>query len=154
MYFFILASAFSSVDTPSLEQTAFNYFASEVVAKRYPQAEHFYLTGQSEAEANISGPFWKCFPGTDFPAFWRSQHANGVAIVLIAYREFSLFKKSAVSKKGRLQVRIYRAVVGSDGASYTYIKVYKIHHFVDHYLIKIMGANNEIVDVCQENEII
>jgi hypothetical protein len=153
MHFLFLASMLASVNPPSPEQTAFNYFASEIVAKQYSQVSHLYLTGQSEAEATIKGPFRECFAGTDFQSFWYGQHSTVAAAVPITYRGFPAFKKAAASGNGRLQVRIYRAVASSDGF-YTYISVYKIHHFVDHYLIKVSGVNSEVVEVCRKSEII
>ena len=75
------------------------------------------------------------------------------ATVPIAYRGFPPFRKAVGAGKGRLHVRIYRAVAGSDGF-YTYIKVYKTHHFVDHYLLKASGVSLEVVEVCRKSEII
>jgi hypothetical protein len=139
--------------TPPPEQTAFNYFATVLVAQYYPQAKHLYLTGHSETDASLVGPFADCFPGAGVDAFWRSQPATTGAPVPIAYRGFPVFKHTGMLRRGGLQVRIHRAVAGPDGV-YTHLSVYRVQRFVDHYLIKVSGTTPAVVEVCRGSEII
>lgn len=135
------------------EQTAFNYFATVLVAQYYPHAKRLYLTGHSEAEASLTGPFAACFPGTRFAGWWRSQPAATGTPELISYRGFPVFKRTGTFRRGGLQVRIYRAVAGPGGA-YTHLYVYRAQHFVDHYLLKVSNTMPVTVEVCRGSEII
>jgi hypothetical protein len=141
----------TSVTPP--EQTAFDYFATVLVAQYYPQAKRLYLTGHSQADASLAGPFAACFPGTGFETFWRGRSTTTGAPVPIAYRGFPVFKRTGVFRRGGLQVRVHRAVTGPDGA-YTHLYVYRAQHFVDHYLIKVSGTTPAVVEVCRGSEII
>ncbi len=146
----LLASLFPLVATPSPEQTAFEYFATVLVVGQYPRAKHLYLTGRSEAQAHVKGLFAPCFPDTGFRAFWAANEATDAPAVPIAYRAFSRFKRASAFNRGGTQVRLYRAVTGL-GGTYVYLAVYKMHHFTDHYLVKISDAGE--VEVCKQGEI-
>jgi hypothetical protein len=148
-----LAALVPLASAPPPEQTAFNYFATVLVAQYYPHAKRLYLTGNSEAESSLVGPFAACFPGTGFADWWRSQSAVTGAPVPIAYREFPVFKRTGAFRRGGLQVGVCRAVAGPSG-TYTHVYVYRAHHFVDHYLIKISGTTPGAVEVCRSGEII
>jgi|GEM_PF-5106136 len=150
---FLLTALLSLFSTPSPEQTAFNYFASRLVAQYYPLAKHLYLTGHSEAEASLVGPFAACFPGTGFDSFWRGQQAITMSPVPIVYREFPVFKRTNAFRTGGLQVRVQRAVSGPSG-TFVHLYVYRPQHFVDHYLIKVSAATSAVVDICRGSETI
>jgi hypothetical protein len=153
MSFLLLAALVPLASAPSPEQTAFNYFATVLVAQYYPQAKRLFLTGHSEADASLMGPFAACFPGTGFDSFWRGQQATTVTQVPIAYRGFPVFKRTSAFRAAGLQVRVHRAVAGPGGV-YTHLYVYRVQHFVDHYLIKVSGTTPAVVEFCRGSEII
>ena len=149
----LLAALAPLVSASPPEQTAFNYFATVLVAQYYPQAKHFYLTGRSEAEASLAGRFAACFPGTGFAGWWGGPPAATGAPVPIAYRGFPVFKRTGAFHRGGLQVRIYRAIAGPGGA-YTHLYVYRAQHFVNHFLLKVSDTTPAVVEVCRVSEII
>lgn len=153
MPFTLLTALFPLASGPPPEQTAFNYFATVLVAQYYPQAKHLYLTGRSETDVSLRGPFAACFPETGFDTFWSGQQATTGATVAINYRGFPVFKRTGVFRNSGLQVRVHRAVAGPGGV-YTYLYVYRMHHFADHYLIKISGTTPAVTEVCRGSEII
>jgi hypothetical protein len=150
---FLLLAALVPLASAPPEQTAFNHFATVLVAQYYPHAKRLYLTGNSEAESSLVGPFAACFPGTGFADWWRSQSAVTGAPVPIAYRGFSVFKRTGAFRRGGLHVRVYRAVAGPSG-TYTHVSVYRAQHFVHHYLIEVSGTTPAAVEVCRSGEII
>jgi hypothetical protein len=149
----LLAALVTLQSAPSPEQVAFNYFATVLVTQYYPRAKRLYLTGQSEADMSLTGPFAACFPGTGFESFWRSQQATTVASVPIAYQRFSVFKRTSAWRTGGLQVRIHRAVTGPGGV-YTHLYVYRAQHFIDYYLIKVSATTPTVVEFCRGSVII
>ncbi len=153
MSFLLLATLFSIASPPPPEQTAFNYFATVLVARYYPTAKHLYFPGHSEPTASLAGPFAACFPGTGFDALWGEQPTSTGAPVPITTSGFPLFKRTGFLRRGGLQVRMYRAVAGPGGV-YTNLYVYRAQHFVDHYLIKVSGSTPAVVEVCRASEII
>ena len=153
MTFLHLAALVALESAPLPEQTAFNYFATELVARYYPQTKHLYLTGYSEADASLRGPFRKCFSGAGFESFWQRQPTTDTTRVPIDYHGFSVFKRVNMFRKGGLQVRINRTVTGPDG-SLTHLYVYRARHFVDHYLIKVSPTTPAVIEFCRGNEII
>lgn len=129
-------------------------FCNEIIEVNYQAEKCLYFTGYSEAEESIAGPFAQCYK-TDqqFEDFFyqnKKNKSNSIAINLAGASNVKAAKKI---KSNKLNLEIYRAVVNKDEV-YVYIKVFKMKHFVDHYLVKISSDSREIVDVCRVNEII
>ena len=152
-FFGLMYRILSLAPSPPPEQTAFNYFATVLVARYYPTAKHLYVPGHSEPDASLAGPFAACFPGTGFEALWGTQLVSTGAPVPIATSGFPCFRRTGLLRRGGLQVRVYRAVTGPGGV-YTNLYVYWAQHFVDHYVIKISGSTPAVVEVCRASEII
>ena len=151
---FLLLTALLPLAAPSPpEQTAFNYFATVLVARYYPTAKRLYFPGRSEPEASLAGPFARCFPGTGFDALWGAQAVATSAPIPITTSGFPLFKRTGFWRRGGLQIRLYRAVNGPGGV-YTNLYVCRAQHFVDHYVIKVSDSTPTTVEVCRASEII
>lgn len=155
MYLILLILSFISITSrPNAEQIAFDYFANEILSKKYHQISKVYFPGRSELEESIAGPFSQCFETDEsFSKYFYQHKKTASEEVCIDFTAFPKFKKSVKSKANNLNLRVYRAVNNND-ISYVYIKVYKEKHFVDHYLIKISLHDAAVVDVCRINETI
>lgn len=147
----LLASTVFCAQALSPEQTAFNYFATVLVAQYYPQAKYLFLSGQSEATAPSKGPFGECFPDGEFRVFWAVYRPVAGPAVPVAYHQFPVFKRATTHSTKQLQVRLYRAFVGP-GGTYTYVTVSKSGHFTDHYLLKVSDLAPGEVRVCRQAE--
>jgi hypothetical protein len=151
---FILLITASAVKAQQInfEQTAFDYFVTEIFTQKYPDAKVLYYSGQTENERSIAGPFAKCFQSdSDFSQFFYKQKKSESEKLAIESSSHQQIKKTSKAKSKQLNLRIYRAVTNGE-IVYVYIKVFKEKHFVDHYLVKI--SSNKVVDACHENEII
>lgn len=147
-----IVTSLLAIANASPEQVAFNYFATEIINKSYPDSKAIYFSGQTEGEKSISGPFVQCFKSdTDFGEFYYQWRKSEDEKLNIESSNFSILQKSSKPKLRQLNLKIYRAVA-NDETVYVYIKVFKEKHFVDHYLLKI--SSNIVVDVCHKNEVI
>ena len=136
-------------DSP--EQIALDYFASQIMGKNYDSSP-IYFSGQTETEKNIAGPFARCFESDpDFSQFYYRQKKSVADKLNIESSDFPIFKKSSKTRSRALNLKIYRVVTNGDD-KYVYIQVFKEKHFVHHYLFRI--SSNNVVDVCNVNEII
>lgn len=152
IFMFLIAALATQAQQINFEQTAFNYFATEIFTQNYPNAKGIYYSGQTESERSIAGQFAKCFESdSNFSQFYYEQKKSESEKLIIESGTFHQFKKTAKTKSKQLNLRIYRAVTNGEMA-YVYIKVFKENHFVDHYLIKV--SSNKAVDACHVNEII
>jgi len=136
------------------EQIAFDYFIENTFDVKYVDNGKAFFSGLSESKASISGPFQDCFKSDDsFKDFFYNEKAESVSQQRIDFTETKRFRKSCKVKKKGLNVEVYRAV-DRDGFAYVYLKVYKMQHFVDHYLYKVSLSDLEVVDTCSQSEII
>ena len=152
IFIFLITTLAVQAQPINFEQTAFNYFATEIFPQNYPSAKIICYSGQTEIERSIAGPFAKCFESDgNFSQFYYQQRKSESEKLTIESGTFHQFKIKAKTKSKQLNLRIYRAVTNGEIA-YVYIKVFKEKHFVDHYLIKV--SSNQVVDACHMNEII
>lgn len=150
----ILVTTYAQAQQINFEQKAFNHFASEIISANYQAEKCIYFTGYSETQQSIAGPFAQCFKSDqEFEEFFYQNKKINSRSIPIDIANFSNVKASKKPKPSKLNLKIYRAVVNDDKV-YVYIKVFKMKHFVDHYLIKISSNSGEVVDVCRINEII
>lgn len=154
IFIILITAAAAQAQQITVEQIAFNHFATEVFAQNYPNAKRVFYYGQTEREETIGGPFAECFKSdSDFQELLYQKHKMVTEKIDIESEGFPQFKVSSKSKPKQLNLRIYRAVKRNE-IVYVYMKVYREMHFVDHYLIKISVATQKVLDVCHTNEII
>lgn len=136
------------------EQKGFNYLVEEIIQVKYPKESYLFFSGQSEKYKSINGPFSQCFDSDkNFEHFFylsKEVNSNRIPIEL---NHLSNINRSKKIKSNKLNAVIYRAVVDGNSA-YVYIKVFKLKHFTDHYLIKLSTISGEIIDYCEVNEVI
>lgn len=138
----------------SFEQKAFDYFVNEIIAANYQEEKFLYFTGNSETEKSIAGPFAQCY-NTDqqFEDFFYQNKKIKSTSIAIDLAQAANIKATKKVKSNKINLELYRSVVNEDEV-YVYIKVFKVKHFVDHYLVKISSDSREVIDVCRVNEII
>ena len=150
IFFFSLLINYVHLDS---EQLAFNFFLNQLLSRYYPEVEKINFSGKTIGEKRLNGPFLKCEFGEDFNYFYKEFNAKQSNEIEISYEGFSIINESKKISKKHLNLLVYRFVEFKDH-DYVYIKVYKVDHFVDHYLIKISKKNKEVQGYCRFSEII
>ncbi len=137
------------------EQTAYDYFITEILIQEYREEKRVYYSGYTEEKIHFSGILLDCFESVDRFRELVSTFQNIESeklLIQISSTSVNL-KRSKRVKMGKLNLEVYRAIITGD-QTYVYLTVYKPKHFVDHYLITISPESREVIDVCLKSEII
>ncbi|MEM6526371.1 MAG: hypothetical protein AAF693_21430 [Bacteroidota bacterium] len=136
---------------PQFEQMAFDYFLNNTLSENYSESGKLYFEGCTESTVSITGLFMDCFESEKMFKELYSQYSSVESDKLPLDSRDKLTTTKHVKKKG-LNVEVYRAIV-TDSSSYVYLSVYKVNHFVDHYLFEI-DSSETVSEYCKQSEII
>jgi hypothetical protein len=135
------------------EQTAYNYFITEIFNKKYPDSKKMFFSGHAKKYKNLIFPFTECFANSnlDYNKFFKAHENLTDEVITIEKSVIANIKYLKEHKSRQLNVSVFKSVK-IDDLDYVYIHVYLEHHFVDHFLIQI--SNEGKVSYCEKAEII
>lgn len=150
--FLLIVGLFLQSREISPEQVAFDSFIKNHLESSYTDHGSVFLSGMTEPNANLSGPFHDCFSDVEqFAEFFYKEKSKSVNQKKIEFTESKLLKKSNKPKKNKLNLHIYGAVYDKEVA-YVHLVVYQASSFLDHYLFKISLSELNVIGTCKRSE--